>query len=66
MLSLLKSTLKVAVSQRGWDTSAPELGQAAYRSWSIYCRDSSEAEQATISDSADVGVGIGLVQVLRA
>ena len=65
-----EDTLKVASAQRGaWETSAPELGQQAgiFRKHGIvldliYAQGS---EQRVISGSADVGLGIDTMDVLR-
>ena len=69
-----QDSLKVAVDQRGaWETAAPELGQQAgiFKKHGLtldltYPRAESEIETAVISGSADVGVGVGIVEVLRA
>ena len=66
--------LKVAVDQRGaWETAAPELGQRAgiFKKHGLmldltYPRAESEIETAVISGSAVVGVGVGIIEVLRA
>jgi NitT/TauT family transport system substrate-binding protein len=67
-------SLKVAIDQRGaWETAAPELGQLAgiFKKHGltldlIYPRAGSEIEMAVISGRANVGVGVGIVEVLRA
>jgi NitT/TauT family transport system substrate-binding protein len=69
-----QDSMKVAVDQRGaWETAAPELGQRAgiFKKHGItldltYPRVESEIETAVISGSAVVGVGVGILEVLRA
>jgi NitT/TauT family transport system substrate-binding protein len=69
-----QDSLKVAVDQRGaWETAAPELGQRAgiFKKHGLmldltYPRAESEIETAVISGSAVVGVGVGIIEVLRA
>ena len=69
-----EDTLKVANPQRGaWETSAPELGQQAgiFKKHGIvldllHTQGSDKAEQRVISGSADVGLGIDIMDVLRA
>ena len=69
-----EDSLKVAVNQRGaWETAAPELAQRAgiFKKHGLtldlaYPRSESEIETAVIAGRADVGVGVGLVEVLRA
>lgn len=68
-----QDTLKVAAAPRGaWDSAAPELGQQAgiFRKHGIvldllYTRSGSEAEQAVISGSVDVGLGVGVMAAMR-
>ena len=72
--AMAEDSLKVAVDQRGaWETAAPELGQQAgiFKKHGLtldltYPRAESEIETAVISGSTDVGVGVGIVEVLRA
>jgi NitT/TauT family transport system substrate-binding protein len=69
-----EDALKVTVVHRGsWETAAPQLGQQAgiFKKHGIaleltYARSDEDAETAVISGSADVGVGVGVVDVLRA
>jgi NitT/TauT family transport system substrate-binding protein len=69
-----QDSMKVAVDQRGaWETAAPELGQRAgiFKKHGItldltYPRAESEIETAVISGSAVVGMGVGILEVLRA
>jgi len=69
-----EDVLKLAIAQRGaWDSAAPQLGQLAgiFKKHGIvlnlvYAEDGGEAELPVISGSADVGLSIGLVAVLRA
>ena len=66
--------LKVAIAQRGtWDLAAPELGQGAgiFKKHGIvlkliYTEDDDDTEHPVISGDADVGIGIGVMDVLRA
>jgi NitT/TauT family transport system substrate-binding protein len=72
--AMAEDSLKVAVDQRGaWETAVPELGQQAgiFKKHGLtldltYPRAESEIETAVISGSTDVGVGVGIVEVLRA
>ncbi|MGZ3285255.1 MAG: ABC transporter substrate-binding protein, partial [Xanthobacteraceae bacterium] len=72
--AMAEDSLKVAVDQRGaWETAAPELGQQAgiFKKHGLtldltYPRAESEIETAVISGSTDVGVGVGIIEVLRA
>jgi NitT/TauT family transport system substrate-binding protein len=69
-----EDSLKVAVTARGaWETAVPELGQQAgiFKKYGIvldlsYAPVDDEIEQRVISGTADVGVGVGVVDVLRA
>jgi ABC-type nitrate/sulfonate/bicarbonate transport system substrate-binding protein len=67
-------TLKVTVADKGsWETAAPHLGQQAglFKKHGIvldlsYAQSDQDIEQPVVSGSADVGVGVGLMEVLRA
>jgi NitT/TauT family transport system substrate-binding protein len=69
-----EDTLKVTVVHRGaWETAAPHLGQQAgiFKKHGIvldltYAQADQDAELPVISGSADVGVGVELMDVLRA
>jgi NitT/TauT family transport system substrate-binding protein len=69
-----EDSLKVTVAHRGsWETAAPHLGQEAgiFKKHGIvldltYAQADQDAEMPVISGSADVGVGVGLVDALRA
>ena len=69
-----EDALKIAVDQRGaWETAAPELGQQAgiFKKQGLtlevaYPRAEAEIETAVITGRADVGVDVGIVEVLRA
>jgi NitT/TauT family transport system substrate-binding protein len=69
-----EDVLKVALAQRGaWDSAAPELGQqdGIFKKHGIvldllYAKQDGETESSVISGSADVGLPIGLMGVLRA
>jgi NitT/TauT family transport system substrate-binding protein len=69
-----EDSLKVSAAQRGaWQTAAPELGQRAgiFKKHGIvldltYAEGEEETELPVISGSADVGLGIGIMDVLRA
>ena len=69
-----QDTLKVADAHRGtWESAAPELGQQAgiFKKHGItlefiYTRDDKETEQRVVSGSADVGLGVGVMAVMRA
>jgi NitT/TauT family transport system substrate-binding protein len=69
-----EDVLKLAVAQRGaWDSAAPELGQqiGIFKKHGIvldllYAKDGGEAEQSVTSGSADVGLAVGILAVLRA
>jgi NitT/TauT family transport system substrate-binding protein len=69
-----EDSLKIAIAHRGtWETAAPELGQQAgiFKKHGIvldlsYAPVDDDIEQRVISGNADVGVGAGVVDVLRA
>jgi ABC-type nitrate/sulfonate/bicarbonate transport system substrate-binding protein len=69
-----EDVLKLAVAQRGaWDSAAPELGQqiGVFKKHGIvldllYAKDGGETEPSVTSGSADVGLAIGIMAVLRA
>jgi len=69
-----EDTLKVAVARQGaWDTAVADLGQRAgiFKKHGLtldltYPRAEDTIEPAVISGSADVGLGVGIVDVLRA
>jgi ABC-type nitrate/sulfonate/bicarbonate transport system substrate-binding protein len=69
-----EDVLKVALAQRGaWDSAVPELGQqdGIFKKHGIvldllYAKQDGETESSVISGSADVGLPIGLMGVLRA
>src|SRR5271165_5092781 len=60
-------TLKLAIGQRGnWENAAPELGQKAgiFKKHGldldiIYTQGGGETQQAVISGSVDIGIGVG-------
>jgi NitT/TauT family transport system substrate-binding protein len=66
--------LKLAVSQRGtWESAGPELGQRAgiFQKHGItlelfYTRGAGETLQAVIPGSADIGIAVGIMGVIRA
>ena len=66
--------LKLAIAQRGaWNSAVPELGQLAgiFKKHGIvlelaYAEGDDDIEQQVVSGSADVGVGVGIMGVLRA
>ena len=72
--ALAQETLKLAVGQRGlWDTSIAELGQRGgiFKKHGldldiVYTQGSGETQQAAISESVEVGVGVGIMGVLSA
>ena len=72
--AMAEDSLKIAVARRGaWDTAAPDLGQRAgiFKKHGLtldltYPRAEETIEPAVISGSADVGLGVGIVDVLRA
>jgi NitT/TauT family transport system substrate-binding protein len=69
-----EDSLKVAIAPRGaWETAAPELGQQAgiFKKHGIvldltYSPVDDEIEQQVISGGAEIGVGAGILDVLRA
>ncbi len=69
-----EDSLKIAVAQRGaWDTAAAELGQRAgiFKKHGLtldvsYPEAEEAIEPAVISGGVDVGLGVGIVDVLRA
>lgn len=69
-----EDVLKLAVAQRGaWDSAAPELGQqfGIFKKHGIvldlrYANDGGETEPSVTSGSADVGLAVGILAVLRA
>ena len=64
---LAADTLKLAIGQRGnWENAAPELGQKAgiFKKHGlgldiIYTQGGGETQQAVISGSVDIGIGVG-------
>lgn len=69
-----QETLKLAVGQRGlWDTAIAEVGQRGgiFKKHGlnleiVYTQGSGETQQAAISGSVDIGVGVGIMGVLSA
>jgi NitT/TauT family transport system substrate-binding protein len=70
-----EDVLRLAIAQRGaWASAVPELGQQAgiFKKHGIvldllYAEDGAETElQRVISGSVDMGLGVGLIGVLRA
>jgi len=69
-----EDTLKLAVGQRGnWENAAPELGQQAgiFKKHGLvleilYTQGGGETQQAVISGSVDIGVGVGTTGVMGA
>ena len=69
-----QDTLKLAVGQRGlWDTSISDVGQRAgiFKKHGLtlellYTQGAGETQQAVISGSVEVGVGVGIMGVLSA
>jgi NitT/TauT family transport system substrate-binding protein len=67
-------TLKLAIGQRGnWENAAPELGQKAgifkkhgLQLEILYTQGGGETQQAVISSSVDIGVGVGTAGVVGA
>ena len=67
-------TLKLAIGQRGnWENAAPELGQKAgiFKKHGLeleilYTQGGGETQQAVISGSVDIGVGVGTAGVMGA
>jgi NitT/TauT family transport system substrate-binding protein len=72
--ALAEDTLKLAIGQRGnWENAAPELGQKAgffkkrgLNLELLYTQGAGETLQAVISNSVDIGVGVGTAGVLGA
>lgn len=72
--ALAQDTLKVAAGQRGnWDTSICEVGQRAgiFKKHGInleilYTQGGGETQQAVLSGSVEIGVGVGIMGVLSA
>jgi len=69
-----QDTLKLAVGQRGlWDTSISDVGQRAgiFKKHGLtleilYTQGAGETQQAVISGSVEIGVGVGVMGVLSA
>jgi NitT/TauT family transport system substrate-binding protein len=69
-----EDTLKIAVGQRGaWDTSVTDVGLRAgifkkhnINIETVYTQGSGETQQAVISGSADVGIGVGVMGAIGA
>ncbi|HZQ60469.1 MAG TPA: ABC transporter substrate-binding protein [Casimicrobiaceae bacterium] len=69
-----QDTLKLAIGQRGnWENAAPELGQQAgiFKKHGLvleilYTQGGGETQQAVISGSVDIGVGVGTTGVMGA
>src|SRR5712664_605182 len=69
-----EDTVKLAVGQRGnWDTSVSEIGQRAgiFKKHGLtlellYTQGAGETQQAVISGSVEIGVGVGIMGVLSA
>jgi NitT/TauT family transport system substrate-binding protein len=67
-------TLKLAIGQRGnWENAAPHLGQekGIFKKHGLeleilYTQGGGETQQAVISGSADLGIGVGLTGVMSA
>jgi NitT/TauT family transport system substrate-binding protein len=72
--ALADDHLKLAVGARGnWETAAPELGNAmgffkkrGLELEILYTQGSGETQQAVISGSVDIGVGLGTTSVMNA
>ena len=72
--ALAQDTLKLAIGQRGnWENAPPELGQQAgiFRKHGLvleilYTQGGGETQQAVISGSVDIGVGVGTTGVMGA
>ena len=72
--AVAQDTLKVAAGQRGnWDTSICEVGQRAgiFKKHGIaleilYTQGGGETQQAVLSNSVEIGVGVGIMGVLGA
>ncbi|MDQ6618737.1 MAG: ABC transporter substrate-binding protein [Pseudomonadota bacterium] len=73
-IAFAEDTLKLAIGQRGnWENAAPELGQQAgiFRKHGLvleilYTQGGGETQQAVISGSVDIGVGVGTTGVMGA
>jgi NitT/TauT family transport system substrate-binding protein len=73
-LASAQDTLKLAIGQRGnWENAAPELGQQAgiFKRHGLvleilYTQGGGETQQAVISGSVDIGVGVGTTGVMGA
>src|SRR5437762_13502119 len=73
-IAFAQDTLKLAAGQRGnWDTSISEVGQRAgiFRKHGLvleilWTQGAGETQQAVISGSVDIGVGVGIMGVLSA
>src|SRR5688572_15997886 len=71
---LAQDTLRLAVGQRGlWDTAISEIGQRAgvFKKHGLtlellYTQGAGETQQAVISGSVEIGVGVGIMGVLSA
>src|SRR5262245_44406671 len=71
---LAEGTVKLAIAERGaWSSAAPELGQRAglFKKHGIvleltYPGGDDDIELPVISGEVDVGIGVGVVDVLRA
>ena len=69
-----QDTLRLAIGQRGnWENAAPELGQQAgiFKKHGLnleilYTQGGGETQQAVISGSVDIGVGVGTTGVMGA
>ena len=69
-----EDTLRLAIGQRGnWENAAPELGQQAgfFKKHGLnleilYTQGGGETQQAVISGSVDIGVGVGTTGVMGA
>src|SRR5436190_21818146 len=72
--AMAEDTLKLAIGQRGnWENSPPELGQQAgiFKKHGLvleilYTQGGGETQQAVISGSVDIGVGVGTTGVMGA
>ncbi len=72
--ALAQNTLKLAVGQRGlWDTSISDVGQRAgiFKKHGLtlellYTQGAGETQQAVISGSVEIGVGVGIMGVFSA
>ena len=71
---LAQDTLRLAVGQRGlWDTAISDVGQRAgifkkhgLKLELLYTQGAGETQQAVISGSVEIGVGVGIMGVLSA